>query len=233
QLDNVQRFISTADAYADQDIIQKLQELNEESKEHISIGEFVLGAIGTVMVNHLAVLEGNEDVTLFLQLAFQGYLSHVLCQIISSWTVDQRLNAFIKEMYQRLRKAETQAISGHWRVLTRTHILPTYVSDPKILVENFMTGFSDIVAAAGLSPQPDAMSKFWSEIGSKTSSIVSHAGTFGNMVSGMISGDFEVFAVQPGATFDRESMVDINEDQGTPQGTEVAQTVLCVSRVGL
>ena len=50
------------------------------------------------------------------------------------------------------------------------------------------------------------------------------------MVSGMISGDFEVFAVRPGTTFDRESMVDMNEDQ---RGTGAAQIVLCVSRVGL
>ena len=53
------------------------------------------------------------------------------------------------------------------------------------------------------------------------------------MVSGMISGDFEVFAVRPGAPFDRESMVDMNEDQVTPRGTRGAQIVLCVSRVGL
>ena len=53
------------------------------------------------------------------------------------------------------------------------------------------------------------------------------------MVSGMISGDFEVFAVQSGATFDRESMVDMNEDRVTPRRMGAAQIVLCVSRMGL
>ena len=53
------------------------------------------------------------------------------------------------------------------------------------------------------------------------------------MVSGMISGDFEVFAVQPGETFNRESMVDMNEDQVTPRGLGATQIVLCVSRMGL
>jgi chromosome segregation ATPase len=129
QLDNVQRFISTADTHADQDIIQKLQELNEEvyqmsmkmadyvaegfarqsatarqMKENTSVGESVLATIGKIMVDHLAAVEGDEDTALFLQIAFQGYLSHLLCQIVSSWTIDTRLNALIEGTYQRLRK---------------------------------------------------------------------------------------------------------------------------------
>ncbi|KAG6379428.1 hypothetical protein JVT61DRAFT_11898 [Boletus reticuloceps] len=99
-----------------------------------------------------------------------------------------------------------------------------------------MTRLSDIIVAAGFDPpRSDAASKLWSEFSRKISSIVSHAGTFGNMVSEMISGDFEVFTVQPGATFDRESMVDMDQEQGALRGTELelAQTVLCVSRVGL
>ena len=97
-----------------------------------------------------------------------------------------------------------------------------------------MTQLFDIVTAAGLvSPQPDVVSKLTSEFGEKVSSIVSHAGRFRDMVSGMISGDFEIFAVQPGTTFDRESMVDMNEDQGTQRETEAALIVLCVTRVGL
>ena len=75
------------------------------------------------------------------------------------------------------------------------------------------------------------MPRLSSEFGEKISSIVSRAGKLSDMVSGMVSGDFEVFAVQPGATFDGESMVDMNEDQVTPRGG--AQIVLCVSRVGL
>jgi TRAP-type mannitol/chloroaromatic compound transport system substrate-binding protein len=97
-----------------------------------------------------------------------------------------------------------------------------------------MTRLSNIVIAAGLvSPQPDAVSKLLSAFGEKILTIVSHAGRFRDMVSGMISGEFEVFAVQPGAAFDGESMVDMNEDKVTPRGTGAAQKVLCVYRVGL
>jgi len=255
----VQRFISTADTHADQDIIQILQELNEDvyqmsmtttdnitesfarqsatahqTKEHPSIGEHVLAAIGPVMVDSLATVEGGEDIALFLQIAFQGFLSRLLYQIVSSWTLSMSDNELIEGTYQRLRRAETQAISGHWRSLTRTHILPTSVSDPKVVVKHAMTELFNIVVAAGLVPlQPDAVSKLSSEFSEKILSIISHAGKFRDMVSGMISGDFEVFMVQPGATFDGESMVDMNEDPGTRRGTGAAQIVLCGSRVGL
>ncbi|KAF8550553.1 hypothetical protein OG21DRAFT_1525063 [Imleria badia] len=261
QLDNVQRFISTADTHADQDIIQKVQELNEEvyqvsmmmadyaaegfvrqnamarqTKENISVGENVLATIGQVMVNHLAAVVEDEDVALFLQLAFQSYLSHLLCHILSSWTVDPKLNALITGTYQRLQRAEPQAIYGRWRSLTRTHILPTPVSDPKGLVEYSTTELSNIVMAAGLVPPlPGAVSKLSSKFREKMSSIISHAGRFSDMVSGMISADFEVFAIQPGTTFDAESMTDMNDDKMAQRAAGVAQTasVLCVARVGL
>ncbi|KAI9566247.1 hypothetical protein HD554DRAFT_1209920 [Boletus coccyginus] len=261
QLDNVQRFISTADAHADQDIIQKVQELNEEvyqismamvdyvaegfrrqpesataSQPKVAISESVIRTIGQVTVNYLTAVEG-EDIALLLQIAFQGYLSHLLCHIISSWTADPVLNSLIEETYQRLRKSETQAISGRWRSLTRAHVPPTPASEPKSLVEHTLTTLLEVVTIAGLvSLQPDAVSKFSSKFGEKIWSIVSRAGAFGNMVSEMISGDFEVFAVQSGAPFDRESMMmdmDTNKDQAAPRGMGVAQTVLCVSRVGL
>ncbi|KAI9566205.1 hypothetical protein HD554DRAFT_1206006 [Boletus coccyginus] len=259
QLDNVQRFISTADRHADQDIIQKLQELNEEvyqmsmtmvdyvaegyvrqsataRQRKISAGESISGTIGQVMVTHLAAVEGDEDIALFLHIAFQGYLAHLLRYIVSSWTADQKLNELIEATYQRLRKSETQAISGHWRSLARANILPTHASEPKFLVEHIMKTLLDIVIVAGLfSPRPDAVSKFSSKFGEKILTIVSHAGAFGTMVSEMISGDFEVFAIQSGATFDQKTMVDMNKskDQVAPRGMGAAQTVLCMSRVGL
>ena len=129
QLDNVQSFISTADPHADQDITQMLRELNEEvyqmsmtmadnvaegfarqrvtarqPKGHTSVGETILVTIGQVMVNYLAAVQ-DEDIALFLQIAFQGFLSHFLRHIVSSWTVDRGYDALIEETYQRLRKA--------------------------------------------------------------------------------------------------------------------------------
>jgi hypothetical protein len=93
--------------------------------------------------------------------------------------------------------------------------------------------FNVAMATSLVPPQPDAVSKLSSEFSEKILSIVSHTGRFRDMVSGMISGDFEIFPVQPGATFDGESMVDMNKDQWTQRGTGATQIVLCGSRVGL
>ena len=131
-------------------------------------------------------------------------------------------------------ETETQAISGRWRSLTRAHTLPSPISDPKTVVESAITALSDIVTIAGLVfPQHDVASKLSSEFRKKVSTIVSHAGTFVNMISGVISGDFETFVVQSGARFDRESMVDMNAGEVALRRTGEDQTVLCVSRVGL
>lgn len=89
---------------------------------------------------------------------------------------------------------------------------------------------------AGLvSPQHGTGSDLALKFGEKILSIISHAGRFGDLTSGMISGDFEVFVVQPGTTFDAESMVDMNNDKTASRRMGAAQTtsVLCASRVGL
>ena len=131
-------------------------------------------------------------------------------------------------------ETETQAISGRWRSLTRAHILPSPISDPKPVVESAVAALSDIVTTASLVlPQHNVASKLSSEFRKKVSTIVSHAGTLVNMVSGMISGDFETFVVQSGTRFDRESMVDMNAGEVALRRMGEDQTVLCVSRVGL
>ena len=133
-------------------------------------------------------------------------------------------------------ETETQATSGRWRSLTRTHILPSTASDPRVLVDYIMSGLSNVIVAAGfVSPQRDAVSRLSSKFGEKILSIVSHAGRLGDMVSGMISGDFKIFAVPPGATFDGEWMLDMNASEGqvTPRGTGATRIVLCAYRVGL
>ena len=97
-----------------------------------------------------------------------------------------------------------------------------------------MTGLTDIVMATGLvSTRRDASSKLLSRFGEKILSLVSHAGRLGNMVSEMISGEFQVFVVQAGDAFDGKRMMDMNGDKTAPRGTGAVQTVLCVSRVGL
>ena len=71
----------------------------------------------------------------------------------------------------------------------------------------------------------------------KVLTAVSLAVRLSQMIGGVVSGDFEVFVVRPGETFHggiMEEDTDGSEDgvQGTPGGTETAQTVLCTSILG-
>jgi chromosome segregation ATPase len=127
QLDGVQRFVTTADKYADTMIIQMLQKLNAEvqqnsefmaermlkdfgpratklTKEQSSAAQRVSESIGKTLSGCL----GNEkrnDVALYLPIAFQAYLTYYLHPVISSWTIKKDRDEFINEIYERLQKS--------------------------------------------------------------------------------------------------------------------------------
>ena len=72
----------------------------------------------------------------------------------------------------------------------------------------------------------------------KILTAVSLAVRLNQMIGGVVSGDFELFVVPPGETFHGGTMVEDTDGsgdgvQGTPDGTEAAQTVLCASEFGL
>ena len=127
QLDGVQRFVTTADKYADTMIIQMLQKLNAEvqqntefmaermlkdfrpratklTKEQSSAVERVSESIGNTLLGCLGSEERN-DVALYLPIAFQAYLTYYLHSVISSWTIKKDRDQFINEIYERLQNS--------------------------------------------------------------------------------------------------------------------------------
>jgi chromosome segregation ATPase len=127
QLDGVQRFITTADRYAEPMVIQMLQKLNAEvqqntefmagrilkdfgpratklSKEHSSAAQRVSESIGNTLAGYLGSDKCN-DVALYLPIAFQAYLTYYLHSVISSWTIKEDREQFINEIYERLQKS--------------------------------------------------------------------------------------------------------------------------------
>jgi chromosome segregation ATPase len=127
QLDDVQRFITTADKYADTMIIQMLHTLNAEvqqntgfmaerilkdfgpratklSKEQSSAAQRVSESIGNTLAGCLGSDKRN-DVALYLPIAFQAYLTYYLHSVISSWTIKKDRDQFINEIYERLQKS--------------------------------------------------------------------------------------------------------------------------------
>jgi len=254
QLDGVQRFITTADIYADTMIIQMLQKLNAEvqqnttfmaeyilegfgpratklTKEQSSAAQRVSQSGGQTLTDCLNSKEPN-DVALYLQIAFQAYLTYYLHSAISSWTIKKDRDEFINEIYERLQKSEAQAISGRWRSLTRTYISPASISD---LIPSIIAGLSDIVMAAGCAASlSTSRSKISSQFGDKVASIISIAGQLSKMIGQVASADFEVLFVRPVQMFEGTTMEDdFDEGQGVPSGTATGQKVLCSTQLGL
>ena len=134
ELEGARLFLNTADTFADSEIIQMLAKLNAELQhtstfiaEHV-VSVFKLDAmasepeqqtvvnrvsesIGSTLMQFLrTAMRDDSEVPMYLQIAFQAYLTHHLCWIVSSWTLDKGRNAFINEIYQRLRETGKRSI---------------------------------------------------------------------------------------------------------------------------
>ena len=128
QLDGVHRFVATADTYAVTTIIQTLQKLNAEvqqntalmaecmlegfgpratkpTKEQSSAAQRVSESIGKTLTGCLGIKERDDDLALYLSIAFQAYLTYHLHSVISSWTIKKDCDEFINEIYKRLQKS--------------------------------------------------------------------------------------------------------------------------------
>ena len=129
QLDDVQRFLATADTYSDKMIIQMLQKLDAEVQqnttfmaecilgglgpratsteptgEQSSAGQMVSESIGQTLAGCLGS-KSHDDLLLYLPIAFQAFLTYYLQSVISSWTIKKDCDEFINEMYERLQES--------------------------------------------------------------------------------------------------------------------------------
>ena len=134
QLRGVQRVVATADTYADEMIIQVLKKLNAEvqqsttlmaegiaealqarttkaTKDQISATQKVSKTIGKPLANCLASMK-DDDVALYLSIAFQAFFSYYLLQLISSWTTEKGHNDFINDIYEHLQKTGKYLVSN-------------------------------------------------------------------------------------------------------------------------
>ena len=139
QLDGVQRFVTTADKYADEMITQILHKLNAEvqqsttfmaeymledfrpraaklTKEQISAVQRVSESIGQILAGCLGRKE-RDDVALYLPIALQAYITYHLHWLISSWTVERGYNDLINKTYEQLQKSGKKSSFEYDRLL--------------------------------------------------------------------------------------------------------------------
>ena len=127
-LDGSNCFINITDKSSESDVIMALRRLNAElqqnvcymadclaedfefknvttnpTKEWISAVQRASDYIGRILAESLGKNK-PEDIPMLLQITLQAYLASTLCQAVSCWDFEPGCNAFIRGIYQRLRR---------------------------------------------------------------------------------------------------------------------------------
>jgi len=133
-LEGARLFLNTADKFLDLEVTQILQKLNAELQHtSTSMAEYVVSifeldavtsdpeqqimadkateSIGSTLVQFLQTARRDNFIEMYLQIAFQAYLTSHLCWIVSSWTLDDGHSAFVNELYKRLQETGKYSIS--------------------------------------------------------------------------------------------------------------------------
>ncbi|KAG9311981.1 WD40-repeat-containing domain protein [Chiua virens] len=249
----VQNFIAQADARAEMNIIETLQQLNSRidwsstfiadriihnfeprttnpTEEQVSIAARVTGSIGQSLVNRLRS-NSRTEVVAYLPIAFRAYLIYHLCGIMSSWSMDSGPDRLIRELYSIVRKLESQTISARWRSLTYAALSPTCSSNPSMLITSTMDGLCDIIVTAGCAPSASAAKEMIaSKFRGRISFILTTAGQLTKSIMNALSADYRIEAIHPLKVLDGQTM---EVDSAGPGKKSRSQFVLCTTQLGL
>jgi len=262
ELQGVQRFLTTADTFSGSEVVNTLRKLNEEVQQSTTfmtewaIENFVFEtpradkasiertrASETLGMKFMQLLgtKKHKDNPILMEIAFRGYLIYELHHVASQWITGEEERShkvYVDGIYQRIRGAEGQAVSGNWRALTRAHTLPAGISASELahtIDTTITSGFSDVLLAAGCTgPKSDIASTLWSKFGEKIHHFVSLAAQVNKMIGvGVISEDLEVLVRWPDEGFDEMTGEDSYDNGDKMQGTEELEIVLCATELGL
>ncbi|KAG9308532.1 WD40-repeat-containing domain protein [Chiua virens] len=249
----VQNFIAQADARAEMNIIETLQQLNERidwsstfiadrtihnfephttnpTEEQVSIATRVTGSIGQSLVNRLRS-NSRAEVVAYLPIAFRAYLIYHLCGIMSSWSMDSGPDRLIRELYSIVRKSESQTISARWRSLTYASLSSTCSSNPSMLITSTMDGICDIIVTGGCAPSISAAKEMIaSKFQGRISFILTTVGQLAKSIMNALSADYRVEVIRPPKMLDGQTM---EVDSAGPGKKSRSQFVLCTTQLGL
>jgi len=265
ELYGVERFFTTADKFSGSEVVTTLRKLNEGVQQSSTfIAEWVArnlkfkaprvyqtstrvdeqtrasGLLGMQLIRALKTRK-QVDNPILVEIAIQAYLMCELCTVTSQRSTQGSHNAFIDGIYQRMREAEGQAISGNWRALTHRYAASARTEDPEFMrmETTIVSGLSDVLLAAGCTNSMyDIASALRSKFADKIRDFVSLARDINMIIgAGVISDDLEILWMRPETSFDGRMMQDWDDDgkgQGTLSEMERPQeTVLCTMELGL
>ncbi|THU90498.1 hypothetical protein K435DRAFT_968657 [Dendrothele bispora CBS 962.96] len=259
ELQGAQAFLGTADKIAGADVMRLVKALNNEVFQfaaQISVfeeerfesvegrDEFDECAVrdmedilGEPILRYLQSNKGSDDHELAAQCALQTLLLHFCVMIISSWSWKSKVDRTLKDMYAKLQRKETQAISGRWRALTyamsRTDLSTggADVDTAIARVTDFIVLFQEVCVAPSKSGAKITSSqRTW--IVEKVSFILESASEINQAICESItSTDYEVFGPQSGDIIDDEEME--HHDEGGFGARDKRSRLFCTTGLGL
>ncbi|KAF5374677.1 hypothetical protein D9615_008989 [Tricholomella constricta] len=203
------------------------EEVAAMEEVYVSAGEIV----GAPMLDLLRSSKHHEDPTL-VQIAFQAGMTAYSNWIFTSWDFeDPEDNNGLSRIYDRIRHAEEQAVSGRWRALTRAHI-PRMANHE--LAMYFMDAFVNILLAADVAQQRSELQEaIESRFAERVGVIVKGAQTLRKAIGEEItSSDFEIVYVAHDSPFNPSAMDDAFASD-FEKGRDKPEPVLCTTELGL
>ncbi|KAG0708575.1 hypothetical protein DFH29DRAFT_794786 [Suillus ampliporus] len=189
--------------------------------------------IGPAMTSLLGTVQHGED-PILIQIALQAATVEFSRWIIMTWDFDGlQAEQPLAEIYNDVRETESQAVSGRWRALTRSHVQKVALQESDVhstMVAHISDTLVVVMIAAGCTKNyEDAYREFTMKFGERVSNIVRMAARLNRaMGEEVTSADLSPTHAAAGERFDTESMKDFDEGSGTQSGV-----VLCTTALGL
>lgn len=242
-----QEIMQTAAFISDSfDFARKPEHRDEIKEASIRTSEL----IGPAMTSLLSTVQHGED-PLLIQIALQAATVEFSRWIIMTWDFDGlQAEQPLAEIYGDVRETgknqivskevnilkrmtESQAVSGRWRALTRSHAQKVALLEADVhstMVAHISDTLVIVMIAAGCTKNyDDAYREFTMKFGERVSNIVRMAARLNKaMGEEVTSADLWPTHAAAGERFDTESMKDFDEGSGAQSGV-----VLCTTALGL
>ncbi|KAJ8585542.1 hypothetical protein M405DRAFT_745109 [Rhizopogon salebrosus TDB-379] len=253
ELQGAQAFLSKADTLSGAEVIRLVDELNQEimqtaafisdsfdfvrKPEHLDemkeASARTSELIGPTMTSLLGAVQHGED-PLLIQVALQAATVEFSRWIIMTWDFDGlQAEQPLAEIYNDVRDTESQAVSGRWRALTRSHAQKLALQEADVhstMVAHISDTLVIVMIAAGCTKNyEETYREFTMKFGERVSNIVRMAARLNRaMGEEVTSADLWPTHAAAGEKFETESMKDFDEGSGAQSGV-----VLCTTALGL
>ncbi|KAI0941757.1 hypothetical protein AcW1_003558 [Taiwanofungus camphoratus] len=253
ELLDAQKYLVTADAYSETDVVQMIRDLNLEisrlarrltdsfhvsdvgpGSEHIVAAyERTREAVGPIMAELLESIHHQDD-PILVHIALQADMVGFAAGIISAWDFQHQSNAVFSGIHRQMLKSETQAVAGRWRALTRQYSKQRLYNGRDLTMgftNQLAERLSDILVVAGANMDAEQMRQTALQ---NLEAIIRQALRLQQIIGEEItSRDFEIFLVRIDDVFDFAQMEDVYNTEELRDDNVDQIHVLCTAELGL